>query len=304
MSKDQQLIVDYPEDFPISGPLRAVFTERLKTFFEGCNTWSCSSEGSLPEKLLKMRKEMQESIGYPPSLTAASVARMQAGLQPDPGNCHESDIQVDSWGAVSATKKVVMPEELFSWKGLQAKSIKELSPIVRNAGLEMASRILGLQIRYGEADASDGQPDGVTMVSDQDPEPGCTGLSVDGLHPAKGLPAQLCPFSWPKRIGVLTKNWSYEDREKLIHVIKRHVGIAATIALIAGMVLGGVLTPSGTVVITPPGYHHEAYAERQYDAPHAVASIPQPILSQPAGPVLQPSRSALVVQPAKGASVP
>ena len=29
----QTIIIDYPNDFPISGPLRVVFTERLKTFW-------------------------------------------------------------------------------------------------------------------------------------------------------------------------------------------------------------------------------------------------------------------------------
>ena len=43
MSKeDQQIIIEYPEAFPITGALREVFTERLRTFFDGCSTWSCS----------------------------------------------------------------------------------------------------------------------------------------------------------------------------------------------------------------------------------------------------------------------
>lgn len=266
-----KIIIEYPEAFPISGPLRTVFTERLKTFFEGCNTWSCSSEGSLPEKLLKMRKEMQESIGYPPSLTAASVARMQAGLQPDPGNCHESDIQVDSWGAVSATKKVVMPEELLSWKGLQAKSIKELSPIVRNAGLEMASRILGLQIRYG-----------IDMDNDGEVQPGF-------------IPRALCPFTQPGVISNLTKDWNPADRARLRRQIEKHIGIAATIALIVGMVFGVVLTPSGTVVITPPGYHHDTYAERSYSAPHHQGLSPSAPIARPL-PSIAPSQIGIAPQ--------
>lgn len=285
----QQLIVIYPKDFPITGQLCDVLTERLKTFFKGCDTWSCSSDGSLPEKLLKLRKEMQESIGYPPS---------ESGTP-------ESD--VDEWGALPITGngKVVLPEELLSWKGLQAKSMQDMSPVVRNAGLEMASRILGLQIHYGNsgmvnwADRSLGlQIRWGTTALDEAEQP-------DFIYPS------LCPFTQPGVISNLTKTWSPTDRARLRHQVKKHVGIAAFTAFVVGLVLGAVLTPSGnTTVITPSsrsqpsGYHHEAHAERQYDAPHAVASIPQPILLQPAGPVPQPSRSALVAQTAKGPSVP
>lgn len=261
MSKDQQLIIDYPEDFPISGPLRAVFTERLKTFFEGCNTWSCSSEGSLPEKLLKMREKMQKNIGYPPSESAS-----------------ESGVPLDA-----REKKIVLPEELLSWEGLQAKSMEELSPIVRNAGLEMASRILGLQIRYGRPDEC------FQVASIHNPE------SDPSVSRVERWPAQLCPFSLPKRIGALAKNWSYEDREKLIHIIKRHVGIAAFAAFVAGMVFGVVLTPSGTVVITPPGYHHDTYAERSYSAPHHQGLSPSAPIARPL-PSIAPSQIGIAPQ--------
>jgi hypothetical protein len=250
--KNQELIIEYPDAFPISGALRAVFTERLRTFFKTCDTWSCSSEGSLPEKLLKMRKEMQESIGHPPSKTAAAIARVHAGLQPDR---HESDIQVDSWGAVSATEKVVLPEELLSWEGLQARSMEDLPPIVRNAGLEMASRILGLQIRYGSA-----------INSEAEGQPGF-------------IPQALCPFTGPGAgiISDLTKTWSPADRDRLRHQIEKHVVGAACIAFILGMVLGAVLTPSGskTTVITPAdGYHAKAYAEeRSYSAPPSQSAL-------------------------------
>jgi hypothetical protein len=41
----QEIIIEYPEAFPITEPLREVFTERLRTFFTACNTWSCSNDG-------------------------------------------------------------------------------------------------------------------------------------------------------------------------------------------------------------------------------------------------------------------
>lgn len=246
--ENQQIIIDYPDDFPISGPLRAVFTERLKTFFEGCNTWSCSSEGSLPEKLLKLRLKMQKNIGYPPSKPSAPESDEGGEL----GNGKET---------------VVLPEELLSWEGLQTKSMEGLSPIVRNAGLEMASRILGLQIRYG------------TAIHNDEGQPGF-------------IPQTLCPFTRPGVISNLTKDWSPADRARLRRQIEKHTGIAATIALIVGMVLGGVLTPSGTVVITPPGYHHDTYAERSYSAPH-----PQGLLQPAERPAPQPSPSAPIARP-------
>lgn len=69
----QELIVTYPEAFPITGPLRDVFTERLKTFFKGYDTWPCSQDESLPEKLLGLRREMQESVGCPQATPTLST---------------------------------------------------------------------------------------------------------------------------------------------------------------------------------------------------------------------------------------
>lgn len=264
-------------------PSRAVFTERLKTFFEGCNTWSCSSEESLPEKLLKLRREMQESIGYPPLESAKAIARMHAGLPEErifADGHFESDVQVDDHG-MRTTIKIVPPEELLSWKGLQTKSLEDLSPIVRNAWLDMASRILGIGLRYDFA---------VPLH----PKDGQSASCVDTLPSDWGKHIALCPFSTPSRLGILTKGWIAEDVQTLRHTVHRHMAVTAAIALIAGIVIGTVLTPSGnTTVITPysrqqRGYHHEAYAERQYGAPHVIASIPQP------------SRSALVPQSAQG----
>ena len=275
-TETQQLIIHYPDDFPISGPLREVFTERLKTFFEGCNTWSCSSDGSLPEKLLKLRKEMQESIGYPPSELGPS----------------ESDVHVDEWGAlpIAGNTKVVLPEELLSWKGLQAKSMKDLSPVVRNAGLEMASRILGLQIHYGYAFLANSADRSLRLRINW---VGTTALDLDEAEQPGFIPQALCPFTRPGVISNLTKTWSPIDRARLRHQVKKHVAIAAGVAFIVGIVLGAVLTPSGnTTVITAPGdYHHEATAERSYPAPHRQGLLPH------AGPVPQPSQSALIAQP-------
>lgn len=260
-TENQQIIIDYPDDFPISGPLRAVFTERLRTFFDGCSTWSCSSDGSLPEKLLKLRKEMQESIHYPPQ---------------DKSNVLGNECGVIEPCAISF---IALPEELLSWKGLQAKSMKDLSPIVRNAGLEMASRILGLQIHYGETD-----------VSNQEAEPECADLSVDGWP----WPAQLCPFSLPKRIGVLTKNWSAGDREKLIHVIKRHVETAALAAFVIGLVLGLLVAASGHP-------HHKTYNrsstawESSYGVPNFPHALTPPVPAGFAAP--QPQSSLLAAPP-------
>lgn len=38
--KEQQFIIAYPDDFPISGALREVFTARPQTFFES-GIWLC-----------------------------------------------------------------------------------------------------------------------------------------------------------------------------------------------------------------------------------------------------------------------
>lgn len=261
------IIIDYPNDFPISGPLREVFTERLKTFFTGRDTWSCSSEGSLPDKLLNLRLKMQKNIGYPPS-------------EPAP----ELGVPLDA-----REKKIVLPEELLSWEGLQAKSMEELSPIVRNAGLEMASHILGLQIRYGRPDEC--FQVATSIHNESDPS---------GSH-VEWWPAQLCPVSLPGRIGVLAKNWSIEDREKLIHVIKRHVGSAAFVAFIIGLVLGLVIgSPNdGPSTSQEAGYGtgHISYTQPvpAVLAPRIHAAPPVPVASIP-----QPSRSALVAQTAKG----
>lgn len=251
--ENQQLFITYPDDFPISGPLREVFTERLKTFFTGCNTWSCSSEGSLPEKLLKLRLKMQKNIEYPPSES-------------------ESDAPTSD---VHDKGKVVLPEELLSWEGLQTKSMEDLSPIVRNAGLEMASRILGLQFRYGTATMMD-------MDNDGEVQPGF-------------IPRALCPFTQPGVISNLTKDWNPADRARLRRQIEKHIGITATIALIVGMVLGAVLTPSGTVVITPPGYHHDATAERSYSALHPQGLSPSAPIARPL-PSIAPSQIGIAPQ--------
>jgi len=227
----QEIIIEYPEKFPITEALRAVFTERLQTLFNGCNIWACSVESSLPEKLFNLRLEMQKSIGYPPPWPDADM------LQPE----------------MQTIKTVIPPEVLLSWKDLQTKSIQDLPPAVRDAGLDLASKVLGVHIRYGQS----------------------THLDVDNLPVDEGsfqspfckpsIPQALCPFTNPGVISELTKTWSAEDRAQLRHQIIGHSLIAVGVAFIVGMVLGAAITPSGnTTVITPPGYH----AERSYLEPY------------------------------------
>ena len=246
MTQDpRKIIIEYPEAFPVTGPLREVFTERLRTFFDGCSTWSCSLEGSLPEKLLKLREEMQESIGYPPSLP--------------------SNLKEDGFGVIEpcAISFIVLPEELLSWKGLQVKSMKDLSPIVRNVGLEMASRILGLQIRYGGTEshpARDEQADG--EENPQNPQL---------------IPAMLCPVAPPGRIGALTGGWSDREAHILQRSVHRHMAGAAIVALIVGIFLGAAFfSHTRYMIVSDDGGLHRSMGGTT--PRHHVVSIPVPSL--------------------------
>jgi hypothetical protein len=236
-----EIVIEYPEKFPITGPLREVFSERLKTFFKGCNAWSCSSEGSLPEKLFGLRIEMQQSIGYPPPWPNADM------LHPER----------------QVIGAIIPHEELLSWKGLQTRSMEDLPPIVRDAGLDLASRILGIQIRYEAVESADspltkeslhrlfsdmptfnpGQPQGGTPGQ---PQPQQDPLGDLSWTPKPIHTPALCPFTNPSIISELTKTWSIADRTKLRHQIQKHVAVAAGIALIVGMVMGVILTPTGS----------------------------------------------------------
>lgn len=239
MEKEKQsIITEYPESFPIKGPLLEVFTERLKTFFNACDSWSCSHDGSLPEKLLTLRQEMQKSIDYPP-MHCTEVVR--------PANAFRSseakDCRLDEWVETPSiigedpedlhVRTLISPEVRLSWKGLQVHSMEYLPPAVRDAGLDLASRVLGVHIYYGyqetlQGEDWDGNPD--------DPQP----------HP---LVEPVCPFARHGPISKLMKNWSPADRGRLSHHVRRHIGIAAVIGFIIGMVLGALMTLS--TFITP-----------------------------------------------------
>ncbi|MHB1660221.1 MAG: hypothetical protein ACYCRF_13125 [Acidithiobacillus sp.] len=257
MTEEQPaIIVEYPEIFPISGALREVFTERLKTFFQACDTWSCSHDGSMPEKLLKLRREMQESIDYPPVRCTPAVAEDEWGFPTllergkDPESLH--------------VQTLVSPEVRLSWKGLQTRSMEKLPPAVRDAGLDLASRVLGVHIHYGYPKPEEPLPD------DWQYEP-------EFVAPVRAQP--LCPFTQPGVISELTKNWSAADRIRLRHHVTRHVGMAAVAGLIVGMALGVVISQANM-----PHYGGESRHQ------HALSFVPNP---QPLAGV-RPSRSALI----------
>ncbi|MHB8365579.1 MAG: hypothetical protein ACYDB0_00985 [Acidithiobacillus sp.] len=99
--------------------------------------------------------------------------------------------------------------------------------------------------------------------------------------------APLCPFARSGAVSELTKEWSDADRARLRHKVGKHVGIAATVALIVGMVLGTVMTqPSDnrTIINVPRGGGYSAQRpDRFHDAPDGLFD------QKP-----HPSRSALI----------
>lgn len=296
MTEDQpEIIVEYPETFPISSPLREVFTERLKTFFQACDTWSCSHDGSLPEKLLKLRREMQESIDYPPMRKTA--------LAPDNVPLDEGEFSpVREDPEARHVRTLVSPEVRLSWKGLQTRSMEKLPPAVRDAGLDLASRVLGVHIRYGRPELCFEHRKNAPVSADLSASPlpallAATGATLvpEALAGASALhdwqyesecvaPAKtqsLCPFTPPGATSELTKNWSTADRARLRHQIQRHIGMAAIAGLIVGMVLGVVISQANM-----PHYGGGYSAQRQdrFDSPDGFFD------QKPK----QPSRSALI----------
>lgn len=264
MIKEQpEIIVDYPEIFPIGGPLREVFTERLKTFFQACDTWSCSHDGSLPEKLLKLRREMQESIDYPPM-------RCTEVLQPWEDEWEPSIIGEDP--EALHVKKLISPEVRLSWKGLQTRSMQELPPAVRDAGLDLASRVLGVHIRYGYQKPEEALPasadTGASALHDWQSH----GWQYEPKCVASAKVPSLYPFTWPSVISDLTRNWSTTNRARLRHHIKNLVGMAAFAGLVVGMALG--------VMISQASMPHYGSGSRHQ---HTLSFAPNP----------QPFRSAL-----------
>ena len=120
----------------------------------------------------------------------------------------------------------------------------------------------------------------------------CKLSSNDFPYPFHGTP--LCFFSPPKAISELTKTWTGADRDKLRYQVKKHVVVAAGVALILGLVLGMLLTPSNNhiTINVPHGEGWGGIATQKnpiYPAPHAEARI------TPAIP--QPSRSTLIAPP-------
>lgn len=230
MTEEQpEIIVEYPAIFPITGPLREVFTERLRTFFQACDTWSCSHDGSLPEKLLKLRREMQESIDYPPVRKTA--------LAPDNVPLDEGEFSpVREDPEARHVRTLVSPEVRLSWEGLQTRSMEELPPAVRDAGLDLASRILGVHIRYGRPDA---------CFEYRENAPVSLGTSQRFAGSAR-------------RYAEDPKIRSLEDRARCLRSARKLVGIATVAGLIIGMALGIVISQASMP------HHGDGYsAQRQ-----------------------------------------
>ena len=249
-----KVIIEYPDDFPISEPLRTVFTERLYLLFEVCRPSWYLSDGEISEKLFMLRQEMQKSIGYPPAMPHSPVPSHspEAYLEesrPSPWHApKERPTLVASRSSSSESiEDILSPEELLCWKSLEFLSLNDLPPDARDAGLEMASRILGIHIYYDKTNGTVSDPvtaDGGTNTQwtiDQIADaliPSPPVSSDPSVRTPEVPPAQLCPFSIPKRIGTLTKYWSHEDRKRLTHTIKHHIEVAALGAFVIGLVFG------------------------------------------------------------------
>ena len=240
MTEEQpEILIEYPDVFPISGPLREVFTERLKTFFQACDTWSCSHDGSLPEKLLKLRREMQESIDYPPVRKTA--------LAPDNVPLDEGEFSpVREDPEARHVRTLVSPEVRISWKGLQTRSMEKLPPAVRDAGLDLASRVLGVHIRYGRPDACFEHRENAPVSADADHDMGTTQRFAGG-----------------------TENRSLEDRARCLRSARKLVGIATVAGLIIGMALGIVVSQT---TMPHHGGGYSAQRQARFYAPLAQPS--------------------------------
>ncbi|MDA8378698.1 MAG: hypothetical protein M0Z50_17030 [Planctomycetia bacterium] len=140
------LIITYPEAFPITGSLRDIFTKRLQVLFDVYAGAWVFREKTLPEKLFQLRGEMQESIGYPPVMPH-TPGKARRRVRPSTPAC--PSIAQDSDDA-ECIEDVFSPEELLVWGGLQNLSIYELPLTVCDAGMDMASRVLGISLQYNE----------------------------------------------------------------------------------------------------------------------------------------------------------
>ncbi|MCR1347360.1 hypothetical protein NRY68_16545 [Acidithiobacillus ferrooxidans] len=245
-----KVIIEYPDDFPILEPLRTVFTERLYLLFDAHYVAWSMSHSELLEKLFVLRHEMQKSIGYPPVISHLLKTHP---ADPLPAWLPPSGKPVMQGSPVpESIDGILSLEELLCWKNIEFRFLNDLPPDARDAGLEMASRILGIHIYYGETDNTAAAGDTaldvfrtdnhvVTQATASKIVETLTSLSPalsDGSMTPEIAPLQLCPFSIPKRIGTLTKYWSHEDRKRLTHTIKHHIEVVALGAFVIGLVFG------------------------------------------------------------------
>ena len=128
---------------------------------------------------------------------------------------------------------IFTPEELFAWEGLKYTPMRDLPFDVRDAGIDMASRVLGISLQYIGTDASEKRDwtSACNIPSIDDDTP-----TIDGnITP---IASSLCPVSSPKRISMLAKNWSAGDRKLLTGTIRHHIEVAVLGAFIVGLVFG------------------------------------------------------------------
>ena len=245
-----KVIIEYPDNFPISEPLRTVFTKRIGLFFDASyNTWSMSHNEML-EKLFAIRCDVQKSIGYPPAIPHSPEAYLEEP-RPSPWPAPKERPRFVASSSSESIEDILSHEELLCWKNILFIFLGDLPPDARDAGLEMASRILGIHIYYeidntainnGDLEWSAADDNGATQqVTANNIAEAFSSLPPawsDDPMPPEISPAQLCPFSQPKRIGTLTKGWSHEDRKILTHTIKHHVEVVALGAFVIGLVFG------------------------------------------------------------------
>ncbi|MBU2773324.1 hypothetical protein HMI48_05210 [Acidithiobacillus ferrooxidans] len=301
-----KVIIDYPDDFPISEPLRTVFTERLYMFFEVRRPSWYLHHGEILEKLFMLRQEMQKSIGYPPAIPHSPVPyhSPEAYLEeprPSPWHAPKERPTLVASRSSESIEDILSPEELLCWKSLEFLYLNDLPPDASDAGLEMASRIFGIHIYYDKTNGT---------VSDAVTADGGTNTQwtidqiADALIPSPPVssdpsvrtpevaPLQLCSFSLPKRIGTLTKYWSHEDRKRLTHTIKHHIEVTALGAFVIGLVFG--------FLIDATNGHAARYEELSGQQPVPQVTYTHPARLIPFIPVHQNDK----VQPLAGVQPP
>ena len=285
-----KVIIEYPDDFPISEPLRTVFTKRLNLLFDDSyNSWSMAHSEMLG-KLFVLRREMQKSIWYPPVISRI-LKTHPAEPFPEWLTCPERPVMQGS-PVPEPIDGILSLEELLCWKNIEFRFLENLPPDARDAGLEMASRILGIHIYYDKtngtvsdaftADDDTGTQLAINKIADAlIPSPPVS--SDPSVRIPEVAPAQLCPFSLPKRIGAITKYWSHEDRKRLTHTIKHHAEMAALGAFVIGLVFGFLIDTTN------------GHSTRNYE--RSGQTIPQV-------EALHPARPLAGVQPLDGAQPP